>query len=136
MRKDVAKAWVAALRGGEYTQCFGYERWQPEDKLGRLERVRYDALGVLGDLVEESLGDVEIFKEYQWQQEEGIVAHIVNHEALEEFAGLNEGWAFGKGNDGEMIETVITMNDSGATFGEIATFVEKVMNLEKKDAEV
>lgn len=134
MKKHVAKEWVNALRSGEYVQTFGYERWQPEDKDGRLERVRYDALGVLGDLCEADLEDEEIFREYEWQREEGIVGHIVNHEAMQKWAGMKKGWAQGEGEDGELIEQVIELNDSGKTFGEIAAFLEKYFGLEPGDA--
>ena len=105
MKPDIKQAWLTALRSGDYQQGQGYLR----------QGDHYCCLGVLCDLYGKAVGP-------EW--EGGLqkdIRSICGHETtlplkVQEWAGIP-----GKPNPLDLA----AMNDSGATFEELANIIEE-----------
>lgn len=119
MKKSVAKKWVKALRSGEYKQG-----------KGRLvdRNDNFCCLGVLCNIAPDSLGEwVSNNKYVNWEfkDNEGETDLLLPPSKIIEWAGMNS-------FDGYVLYpteiSVAEMNDDGASFDEIADFIEKNVN--------
>ena len=113
MNKQIKAKWVAALRSGKYIQTTGLlRRSQPGDTLSHC------CLGVLCDLAPEG----------EWASDS-----VYSHSKTDYSGGaLPEGvvkWAGLSSNNpvvlAEPVRNLSDVNDSGATFDEIADIIEK-----------
>ena len=129
MNKEVKRAWVEALRSGKYKQA-----------TGRLRRVDgYCCLGVLCNLYKESHQDCNwsddlyegSHQDCNWSEESDCFCFVIHEENTDpamdflpekvvEWAGLDSS---DPQYDGD--ETLVGLNDRGATFDEIADVIEE-----------
>lgn len=116
MNAAVKHNWAAALLSGTYDQCREHERkWDPA-----FTRPSYCAFGVLGALCEwETRKQV-----FQPQFGELQSEFIANWDVLADWAGMASRAKYGDGPDGYLISQVTALNDSGASFKEIAYFIQ------------
>ena len=112
MRKEIADKWVEALRSGEYTQHKG--------ALANADRTEHCCLGVLCELA----------------IKDGVSLHVDS--GFEGRTSFNDGgtclpvdvahWAGTKslrGGIGSLTPSLMTMNDKGRPFSEIAAVIEE-----------
>lgn len=106
---DNAKAWVAALRSGNYRQGIG--------KLKQNDR--YCCLGVACELYQQAVGDLWVRAEVT-----GVTYYNNNNENLpdevQKWLGLVSEW----GANAADIEALTDKNDTGKSFAEIADIIE------------
>ena len=118
MNKDIKKAWVAALRSGEYEQGKNYLHTSDD---------KFCCLGVLCDLAVKA-GKVEMTPPHSTP---APVAYRYNRSfamppsVVQEWAGLEDAdpyvdWSGGEGN-----YTLSSLNDLGTSFSDIADLIEK-----------
>lgn len=115
MKKEIAELWVKALRDGSYEQAAGRLRKVASDQ----SITRYCCLGVLCDLYlkETDKGEWigEVFKIDRTDASNVVLPHQVEY------------WAGMRTRDGSFAarKNLMIMNDSGASFNEIANTIEK-----------
>ncbi len=120
MKSDIKKRWADALRSGKYTQTryVMYRHWWPASDV-KLPNEEFCVIGVLYDLMFQELYGSTIAKEYAksdtklWQE---------YGQTMNKWAGLtDDDWGTGPGLPARAQEK----NDAGATFAELATFIEE-----------
>jgi len=115
-KEEVKPAWIAALRSGDYEQGQHYMRKVPAG-----EHVpRYCCLGVLCDLVKDGFGEWETslgsyISSFLLKEEVPTRASVFPPEGLSRSLTLN--W--------DLKSKLARMNDSGASFEEIADYIEE-----------
>ena len=116
MDSKTKKAWVKALRSGEYKQGDGALRKEEDGQ------ERFCCLGVLCDLVEPN----------QWRQLNGEWCNStaaddggMPREGLQEKLGLTRKINRSGRNNQSIAEKLAAMNDNGQTFKQIADWIEK-----------
>ena len=118
MKKKIAKKWVAALRSGEYTQG--------KDVLADSARTKHCCLGVLCEVAIK--GGLEVTVETPPDHDAAIFdnSKAFLPVSVADWAGMNT--RLGELPSGATTATVLSlmgMNDSGHTFGDIADVIEK-----------
>lgn len=104
MNEKIKKQWIEALRSGEYKQGKNYLR--------NIEN-NFCCLGVLTDLYcKEKNEEWELIEKTYYFD----VSKVFLSEKVEGWSGLQNEYSIG---------TLMTMNDSGKTFKEIADYIEK-----------
>jgi hypothetical protein len=122
VNKEIKALWIKALRSGEYLQGQGALR----EEFVETDESSYCCLGVLCDLYAKNVEDSPTWQSYD-ASERG--RSFGGREAypprfVQEWAGLNDeegSFASGYGDWSSLAE----MNDSGHTFEEIASVIEK-----------
>ncbi len=110
MKKDIAEKWVAALRSGEYTQGYGGLK-QYRDGVAR-----HCCLGVLCEVLGILEEPSSVPEHVKFDDNTAYIS-----EKVKRLVGLST-------HDGELsinpYNSLVYMNDHGATFEEIATVIE------------
>jgi hypothetical protein len=110
MNPQIKQKWVDALRSGEYQQTRNYLRTDNG----------FCCLGVLCDLYgKENNVEWDLVNDggnYEFQDEE---SHLPS--SVRKWAGIADGGPLGNGQIG----TLVTLNDSGTIFNEIADLIEE-----------
>ncbi len=110
MKKSVMKKWVAALRSGEYKQCYH----QLQDTNG------FCCLGVLIDLYIAEKG-FEAFNFSSMQvNDDGTLKGMFLPGAVQNWAGM----LYGNGSLSDDDISLVTLNDRRTPFSEIADIIE------------
>lgn len=130
-----ARAWVEALRSGQYAQTRGaLQRLEVWDDLP----AGYCCLGVACDMYQQTVGDLSISQEHEvremgWNPAEGLYktfneAGSSLPRAVLEWLGLDTTvgkYTLPAADDGDAeLGSLATANDNGATFAEIADIIE------------
>lgn len=122
------QAWIDALRSGEFNQCTG--------ALGKLDPegggINYCCLGVLATLVGAGHsftpddGDgILVFDFGDGSEDSGIIPLSVRDTILEDL-DLNQTINGPAGTKDDLMRTLSSKNDRGATFNEIADYLENL----------
>lgn len=127
MKKNIADAWIAALRSGKYQQGTG----RLIDVLNSTGDARYCCLGVLCELAEEA-GVVKrlpntISGAVQYPDTNDQIRTGVLPDVVADWAGMETNCGdFAEPSDwGTAYRSLMSMNDSGVPFSEIADIIEK-----------
>jgi hypothetical protein len=111
MKKNIMKEWVSALRSGEYKQ--GVNALRVNDK--------FCCLGVLCNLHAQShpkIAKKQLDPEYYLGEDK------ILPESVKDWAGMKSTDGCFYSDDGPT-DTLVELNDDGATFDEIANIIEK-----------
>lgn len=122
------QAWIDALRSGEFNQCTG--------ALGKLDPeggINYCCLGVLATLAgaghrftpDEGDG-ILVFDFGDGSEDSGIIPLSVRDTIVSDLDLSQEVPVAGKPDVNELMRTLSSKNDRGATFNEIADYLETV----------
>ena len=112
MQQALKRRWVEALRSGKYQQCRGQLKTEDHDSC------RYCVLGVLADLlVKEGYGEWESSNSFKQPDDNIRYQYRLPLETLLE-VGLRE----------EHEALVISMNDGGKSFEQLASIIEETIS--------
>lgn len=119
---DNAKKWVAALRSGKYSQTKSYLHALEDNEVD--VPAGYCCLGVACDLYQDEVGNLETTIEDEgWVRYNASGAHLPIE--VVDWLGLTDSHGnFVNFEEDKVWSSLVSMNDNGCTFAEIADKIE------------